>query len=362
MIVVFDLFMKRTKQSVAVIYFVIFCGISSAIAQTNTQTPKWALDALMRARANERPIIFYGKVVDQFGSPVQGAEIQATIQQAGILYVPSSPEPCINVKTDTDGKFELTGSIKGTDLIIDKISKDGFESTRPIGKNSYAYAEGSPSKYVPDKSKPVIFQLRKKLLSEVFLLKNPSFKMSLVASWSGKPLGYDLIRRWPVADLRVPMLDYRPLCVDFLMTATQNTNAGQWTVTFSAGHTNGGIMVTNQLFHEAPEGGYQPECTLNLTNNFRNDKVLRLYLKSREPAIYTRIDLEYIHATLEEFRVEGETWTNPYGGRDMEEASDLPSALYVRLMNEAEDAFRLGNRPAQPDLPKLIQEAKTNGN
>ena len=155
------------------------------------------------------------------------------------------------------------------------------------------------------------------------------------------------------------MLNYHPLCVDLLMTATQNTNAGAWTVTFSSSNTNAGIIATDQLLYEAPESGYQPTFTLTLTNNFRDGRALRFYLKSREPAIYTRIDLKYFHVAPDEFRVEGETWMNPYGDRDMEMATDLPSELYVRLGNEATEAFWFGKRPVRPDLPKLIKEAKT---
>jgi len=331
------------------------------LAQTNASLPTWTSDALARARSNERPVIFYGKVIDQFGVPVQGSEIQATIQQAGILYVPGPPEPRINLKTDANGQFEITGSIKGLNLIIDQISKDGFEALRPIGKDYFTYAEGSPSKHVPDKTKPVIYHLRKKLLPEVVLMKNTDFAMVVNKIWSGKPLGFDLIRQWKVEDFENPMHDYRPLYADLVMTATLNTNSGQWAVTLSMGNTNGGLMTTEQLLYEAPASGYQAEYTFTPTNSPRFGKVMRFYLKSREPALYTRLDVEAIRVSPEELRLEGTTWINPYGDRDMEEAVNLPGDLLFDLRSEAKQALRTGKRPVRPDLPKLIQEAKAKG-
>ena len=349
-------------------FHALIASVASLAFQTlfaaEKATGMGSVKSLEQWKANEGDVLFYGKVVDQFTNPVAGVDVEVDVpEQTGFMQQASRKKI---IATDSNGEFEVSSktygvqNLKGSFLIIEKMNKDGCEFVRANFTNSFTFQKGYTDIHVPDKNKPVVYQLRKKLVAEVLLIRNDPMRMNLPASWSGWTNGYDLMEHYQIQDLSHLELNGNPVVPDLLMTPRFNTNDGRWTVTLSSGSTNGGILVTDQLLYEAPENGYQPQYTFSPTNDPQH-KVLRLYLKSREPALYTRIDLDYIRVSPDEFSMQGKTWTNPYGDRDMEEAVDLPGKLLVQLEGEVRIAFRLGKRPVRPDLPKLIQEAKTKG-
>ena len=176
---------------------------------------------------------------------------------------------------------------------------------------------------------------------------------------SGWTLGYDFISHHRLDDIKRLVFNYQPVFPDLKLKATFNTNDATWTVALSPGNTNGGIIASEQLLYEAPETGYQPQYVFTPEDDFRKPiKNPHLYLKSREPAIYTRIDIKHIHADKEFFQLSGETVTNPYGDRNLEPATDLPWEVTKQLTDEVKAAFRADKRPTPPDLPKLVKEAK----
>ena len=87
-------------------------------------------------------------------------------------------------------------------------------------------------------------------------------------------------------------------------------------------------------------------------------KAKYVYLKTRAPAIYTRYEIEHVNANKEFFRLTGKSVTNPYGDRNLEQATALPYEVTKQLADEAKTAFRQNKRPTKPDLPKLVKEAK----
>ena len=134
-------------------------------------------------------------------------------------------------------------------------------------------------------------------------------------------------------------------------------NSATWSVMLSPGGTNGGIIATHQLLYEAPRDGYQPEYAFTPEDR-KPVKAKYVYLRSRDPAIYTRFEIEYINANKEFFRLSGKSMTNPYGDRNLEQATDLPYEVTQQLTDEARAALRKNKYPVKPDLPKLIKAAK----
>jgi len=49
-----------------------------------------------------------------------------------------------------------------------------------------------------------------------------------------------------------------------------------------------------------------------------------------------------------------DTWTNPYGSRNLEYEPDLPFDLYEKLRKEATAALKSGKLPPEPNIPQLI--------
>jgi hypothetical protein len=68
------------------------------------------------------PIEFYGKVLDQFGQPVAGAEVELN----WTTVIGPIPDPKKSIFTGSDGRFAVTG-IQGKGITI-SVSKVGYES------------------------------------------------------------------------------------------------------------------------------------------------------------------------------------------------------------------------------------------
>jgi hypothetical protein len=215
------------------------------------------------------------------------------------------------------------------------------------------------NRFQPDPQHPVVYQLRKKILPPAFLFQEVDLNLELRTAASGWTLGYDFISRHRLDNIKERVFNYyQPVFPDLTLKATFNTNAATWTVVLTPGNTNGGIIASDQLLYEAPETGYQSEYVFTPEDHPKPVKLPHIYLKSREPAIFTRIDIKSIHANKEFFRLSGESVTNPYGERNLEQATDLPWAVTKQLTDEVKAAFRADKRPAPPDLSKLIKEAK----
>jgi hypothetical protein len=270
------------------------------------------------------------------------------------------------LKTDKEGNFEVSrktygvSKLKGRYLYFKEISRDGYGSDWYNGNNgSFSFSLSNSQRFRPDPQHPVVFHLRKKLLSPVFLFQEVALQLELRTPASGWTLGYDFISHHRLDNIKERVFNYyQPVFPDLTLKATFNTNAATWTVVLTPGNPNGGIIASDQLLYEAPETGYQSEYVFTPEDHPKPVKLPHIYLKSREPAIFTRIDIKSIHANKEFFRLSGESVTNPYGERNLEQATDLPWAVTKQLTDEVKAAFRADKRPAPPDLPKLIKEAK----
>lgn len=190
-----------------------------------------------------------------------------------------------------------------------------------------------------------------------FLLREGTLNFQILETQSGKVIGYDFVQRGPIRNVANPAGDDAARVCDFQVKATFNTNDATWAVVLSPGNTNGGIIVSEQLLYEAPDSGYQPEYAFTPEDR-KPVKAKYVYLKSRDPAIFTRLEIEHINANKDFFRLSGKSVTNPYGDRNLEQATDLPYEVTKQLSDDAKAAFRQNKRPTKPDLPKLVKEAK----
>jgi len=106
------------------------------------------------------PITFYGLVIDQNGTPVDGAKVEFSANT-----VPFGNGEKFGTISDGAGNFQITGK-HGRSLFV-SVSKDGYYKLPEIkGKpgSSGAFAYGSDLGYgvhSPSKTSPVVFMLRK---------------------------------------------------------------------------------------------------------------------------------------------------------------------------------------------------------
>lgn len=309
-----------------------------------------------KLRQQDVAIRFFGKVQDQLGQPVEGAEVVLHVTQ----FSPNMEKLFgatkeVRVKTDAQGCFTVSHE-KGRSLYVKEIQRDGYAFSpkeNPIGEYRYA-GEGQP--FVPDQANPVVFRMRK-TGTTTFLLADRSLDVQFRLAESGKSIGYDFVQRSPIRNVANPASDDAARVCDLQVKATFNTNDATWAVVLSPGNTNGGILVSEQLLYEAPDTGYQPEYTFTPEDR-KPVKAKYVYLKSRGPAIFTRLEIEHINANKEFFRLSGKSVTNPYGDRNLEQATDLPYEVTKQLTADAKAAFRQNKRPSKPDLPNLVKEAK----
>ena len=312
-----------------------------------------------KLRQQDVAIRFFGKVQDQDSQPVEGAEVVLHVTQ----FSPNMEKLFgatkeVRVKTDAQGCFTVSHE-KGRSLYVKEIQREGYAFApreNPIGEYRYA---GEGQTFMPDQANPVAFRMRK-TGTTAFLLTDRSVDVQFRVAESGKVLGFDFVQRGPIRNVVNPTGDDAVRVCDLQVKATFNTNDATWAVVLSPGNTNGGIIVSEQLLYEAPDAGYQPHYTFTPEDR-KPVKAKYVYLMSRDPAIYTRLEIEHINANKDFFRLSGKSVTNPYGDRNLEQATDLPYEVTKQLTDEAKTAFRQNQRPPKPDLPKLVKEAKDKG-
>jgi len=80
--------------------------------------------------AQNVPIEFYGKVVDQDANPISGAHIQGEALHIKVIFLaPGGAQDeiiPINQESDSNGRFEVQG-MTGRGLVIESVQKDGYE-------------------------------------------------------------------------------------------------------------------------------------------------------------------------------------------------------------------------------------------
>lgn len=300
-------------------------------------------------------IRFYGKVLDQDDRPVEGAEITLQITQFNPLirgWLTSVKE--IHVKTDLQGCF-LVDNENGRSLYVKDVQREGYEfSLKQNPDRLYEYS-GSSRSFASVKNNPAVFHVRRKRMT-TFLLEQKYLEFQVPPAKSGLTIGYDFVRRHETREGDRPVYNPARFVNDLQLKATFNVTDAGWTVTLSSGTPTGGIIVSDQLLYEAPETGYQPDYTFTAEDR-KPGKARYIYLRSREPVIYTRIEIEDIRAFERFFNLSGKSVTNPYGDRNLEQEADLPFEVEKQLTKDAKDAFSRNKRPAKPDLPKMIKEA-----
>lgn len=123
--------------------------------------------AVAFAAAHLTPILFYGKVMDQDGNPVAGADVEYSGNN-----IPWGGAACQQMKTDANGEFRITTS--GLSLSVN-VSKENYRSLLrrsdippeeaagdPSSSDSFNYAKlFGPTVHKPDNAHPVVFTLYK---------------------------------------------------------------------------------------------------------------------------------------------------------------------------------------------------------
>ncbi len=362
-------------------------GVPSFLAcQVSNKGESAHMSKLLEAtRVMDVRIDLYGKVIDQESYPIKDANV--------LLHLTKfSPNPKsffrtvidLHVKTDAQGCFTVLKEM-GSQIGIEDVNKKGYEYSRKQNPTtSFNFDQSVSREYSPDPhplisdpKHPFVLHVRKMGESTFLLEKKDGGGFTFNKEESGTQKGYDFIEdiRIKNKDIKESMFNGSPLVCDIKAQAMLDAKSGDWTMILSTGEVGGGIFVSDKLLYEAPAESYQAMYILHsaifkkkyimnlnergIDNKGKPINGIYLYVRSRNPSIYSRIRISTFEANNKEITLGGDGWiTNPYGDRNLEQATDLPWEVSAQLRNEVRESYRLNKRPPKPDLQRLIQKAE----
>jgi len=266
------------------------------------------------AQKSNRPIRFYGKVIDQNENPISGVKVTLGIRTAK-EPIPGLVSDLFDypvVITDAQGRFSITDA-KGALLTVKSLEKPGYEASPKTINKSYWYWRDPSEVFKPDSDAPEVFRMWKKEGAERLVLQD---RMTRIP-YNGSPVAFDLLSGRQSAtggDVRVTLL-----------RSPEQIQWGQrnydWTLTIEA--VDGGVIESSdeQMFR-APEEGYQPKIIFHMPANapdWTDEKAMAFYVKSRGGKQYGRVELSVMvgsdkPSTGLSFR----SAVNPSGSRNLE--------------------------------------------
>ncbi len=298
---------------------------------------------------------FSGKVIDQYGEPVPKAEVcvsYTTPSLAGCI-VPFLPDWASVVHHDwqtikEDGTFRVVG-----------LHGYNWNITGAHGARKTGYEYKYPVEY--DATNNFYLIRMRKRLNPCFLHHEPyteyGFKIAR------RTLAVDFIQKegvqidppkaranssWPL-----PKLIY-----DVLIDAQFDSTAKTWNVTFRAPTDSGGILATTNKVYEAPADGYSDRLSFSIP--ISRQAVLGpqcLVIRSRNPQIFTRLDVKHVMAKEDYLGLSFDRYTNPYGdgALDIDPRTDQDYLIRKKLIEDSQKAWQEGRPPAKPDFPNLLK-------
>jgi hypothetical protein len=247
------------------------------------------------------PITFYGRVVDEKGNGVEGAEVKIIISdtsQEGTTHY--------QLKSDSMGLFAL-GDVRGKGLSV-YVEHPGYLTSKQSRRN-FEYAGGT-SPFVPNLQSPEIFRLQRKgeavplvELKDIRIKMLPDGKPITMDLYTGKigtpPMSESLqIRAWIDVDKSDP---HRPF---------------PWKLEITS--PGGSILATDEEFVlTAPDTGFQESVIMDMSRpqspDWQRQKSTKLILRTSE-GNYALLKMTII-PSLSYVRVTG--CLNPDGGRSL---------------------------------------------
>lgn len=242
-----------------------------------------------------RPIAFFGKVVDEETQAVAGASVH-------FIWLTADGTPETDAASAADGSFSLTG-VKGSEVSVYVSKKDYYEIKSLNGVTFDNTGNGS------SQDTPVLFHLRKKgsgadlVTSQFGIAKDFQFSMPR----DGTPVWLDFFNRKIGSEGQMELTAIKP---------PNGQSAPEWS--FRLTIPDGGLIENNDEFpFRAPESGYQSTIEFRFKNDDPNwGKSLRkiFYIVFGQPAKYGRITIE----TAVDMGVISTYAINPSGSRNLE--------------------------------------------
>lgn len=247
-----------------------------ALAQRNTgEQIKEGL-----ATFNDVPIAFYGRVEDQFGQPIVGAQIAGDIR---IYNGVQSTMKRLAMVSDANGFFQLNGEHGETLYVVPRKAGYVLASTTTEFKYSHLYSEH----FTPDANNPVVIKMWKLQGSEPLVGIDQHYKLR----YTGATINFDLIAGKIVSiggDIKVTVTRSPGIVSERTLQ--------DWSVRVEA--VEGGLIESPideaRVTLAAPESGYQPSETFIMSTNAPHkwfgsfDQVF--FVRSRSGQVFSKVN------------------------------------------------------------------------
>ena len=272
-------------------------------AYRSGQIDKGKMMAAIWQAENKKPQDLFGKIIDQYGQPVVGANVTGDlmlIQGADV----GEKEEIHKTQTDANGEFEFTG-LQGWKLAV-ALSKEGYE----IGRNPGVYeAPNDENKTSPTGRS--LYKMWKLKGAEPMIHTEFDSRVP----YDGTSATFDLAtgQKIPNGNLRITLLR-NPLQIQ------RGRDKYDWSVKIEI--IGGGILEENDLYPNwAPENGYQPafEAGMNATDvPWNRELVKNFYIKDNQGR-YGRLYVDLFTDSMRpDTGINIRTWINPSGSQNLE--------------------------------------------
>jgi hypothetical protein len=255
----------------------------------------------------KRPISFYGRVLDDSGQPVPGADVHFewnSLDSSGEMVREEA-----RTTSDADGRFSLLGKT-GKRLFVD-VLKEGYYG-EPTNRVAFEYAVPYEGLFLPQRDRPVTFGLRKKGPGAELITSQRGVRpdLGVRAPRDGTPVRVDLLSRKVGEAGQLEISQAKPEYEHW-------RQATEWT--FRMAIPDGGFVEYHGEFpFQAPEAGYQPTVEFRFSSretNWAATLQKQYYIAFGQPRLYGRLLVE---TTIE---MQGARLTyavNPDGSRCLE--------------------------------------------
>jgi hypothetical protein len=258
--------------------------------------------------SQNKPIEFYGQIIDQNSTPITGVEIKIKVRHWDVVAPTAwgADARIIPIETETDlsGRFEIR-HVTGDVFDVESIKKTGYVLS-PKTPNSFGPSTGSLQNPVTIKMWK-LGEPGKVILKKVFWDLAPD----------GQPCTIDLVSDTKSngentsGDLVVKLS--RPANI-------QPHDRYSWTIVLSA--VDGGLAETQDEFlYSAPEAGYLPTITIGM-NPERSDwtSVLKkdFYISSRSGTVFGALHFTIRPNYGEASAIQIEAILNANGSRNLQ--------------------------------------------
>jgi hypothetical protein len=229
---------------------------------------------------NDVPIDFYGKLQDQFGNPVVGAEIKGNIR---VINGVRQGTDWLTTTSDVNGLFQFHG--RGQDIGM-MPAKSGYALASTTTLFKYSRMEDHP--YVSDANDPTVIKMWKLQGAEPLLSINQQYKLG----YTPTPVCFDLL-----AGKIVPEGGDIKITVGRPAGVVSGSNPQDWSLKIEV--VNGGLMDSSgqeAVTYAAPDSGYQASETFTMStssNTWYQAVHPGFFFTSRNGQVYGKLGVSF---------------------------------------------------------------------